>query len=98
MNATTLARTLVNGILATIEPPEQRRSDIVETVFVMIEQDEALLARYRDVVESFGEVSTANQQIADWTRQKVDGQSIRQVPATRTELIESYSEQRFATG
>lgn len=80
--------TLVNDVLNTISKPYGE--DVIEDVFLSIEQNHAWLERYYDLVNELGK-HTVNQWIGKYTRNFTGWRRSSQVIAKRSNLTESYS-------
>jgi hypothetical protein len=82
---------LVVLTLREISPPYG--IDIIEDVFLAIERDAYLLQRYRQLAAEL-RAWVVNNWIGRYTKQETGLNTIRQVPAKRSELIKSYSQLR----
>ena len=79
---------LVQSILQTL--PEPYGEDSIEDVFVALDTDPSLLARYHELSADLGE-SVVNQWIGKYTQHITGMQQLREVTAKRTKLIKGYT-------
>jgi len=79
---------LVSDVLNTISKPYGE--DVIEDVFLSIEQNHAWQERYYELVNELGK-NTVNQWIGKYTRQFTGLRNPSQVIAKRSNLTESYS-------
>ncbi|CAN5845374.1 hypothetical protein BH23GEM5_BH23GEM5_18600 [soil metagenome] len=79
---------LSRDVLLTLPTPY--KPDIIEDVFVAIEADPTWTSRYQRLVSTLGRDVT-NNWIGRYVKKITGMNSGRQVPATRSELIGSYT-------
>ena len=79
---------LVSEVLASL--PEPHTEDVIADLFQEIEQRPALRQRYDDLCAALTK-TMVNKWCGVWTERLVGGTGFKQVQATSTTLIESYS-------
>jgi len=79
---------LVSGVLNTISEPYGE--DVIEDVFLSIEQNHAWQERYDELVNELGK-DTVNQWIGKYTKQVTGLRNPSEVEAKRSKLTKRYS-------